>query len=127
MRTVLVLLLLSVAAATRFLSRYVVVGESMLPAYEAGDRLMAESLSYRLRQPRVGEAAIVVQPGSNGRKDLKRVAAGPGATVDVRGEARTLGTDEWFVLGDNRNASTDSCVLGPVRRKDILGRVWFQY
>ena len=109
------------------LRRYVVEGESMLRAFEPGDRLVAESVSHRLRRPRVGEVVVVRQPGSNGRDDLKRIAAAPGATVAVRGEPKVLGPDEWFVLGDNLDASTDSRTLGPVRRGDILGRVWFRY
>ncbi len=114
-------------ASGGLLRRYVVEGESMLRAFEPGDRLVAESLTYRLRRPRVGEVVVVRQPGSSGREDLKRIAAGPGATVLVRAEQRMLGPDEWFVVGDNLDASTDSRTLGPVRRKDILGRLWFRY
>lgn len=35
-----------------------------------------------------------------------------------------LGPDEYFVLGDSRLASSDSRVIGPVKRKDIQGTVW---
>jgi len=107
--------------------RYEVAGESMLPSYAPGDRLIAESVSYRLREPRVGEVVIVSQPGSNGRSDLKRIVAAPGEPVQVLGEDRHLTDDEWFVVGDNLGRSTDSRTLGPVRRRDILARVWIQY
>lgn len=127
MRCRLVALLLFALAASRFLQRYVVRGESMTPAFKPGDRLIAESLSYRLRPPRAGDAVIVRQPGSKGRKDLKRIAAAPGATVEGLHGPHTLAADEWFVLGDNLDASTDSRSLGPVPRGDILGRVWFKY
>jgi signal peptidase I len=99
----------------------------MQQSYRPGDRLAVEGLTYRLRPPRIGEAVIVSQPGGAGRLDLKRIFAGPGARVLVKGEALTLGADEWFVLGDNLDASTDSRHLGPVRRQDIVGRVWFRY
>ena len=35
----------------------------------------------------------------------------------------TLGPDEYYLMGDNRDASNDSRAMGPVRRRDILGRV----
>ena len=99
----------------------------MLRAFEPGERLVVESLSYRLRKPRIGEVVVVRQPGSDGRLDLKRIAAGPGAEVTVRDTPDFLGKDEWYVLGDNLDESTDSRDLGPVKQADIVGRVWFRY
>jgi signal peptidase I len=111
----------------RLLRRYAVEGRSMLRAYAPGDRLLVEGLSYRLRKPRIGEAVVVRQPGGSARLDLKRIAAGPGAEVMVNGQPDFLGNDEWYVLGDNLGESTDSRELGPVRTKDIVGRVWRRY
>jgi signal peptidase I len=122
------LVLASVAALFRFaIRRYRVEGESMLASYRPGERLLVESVSYRLREPRIGEAVVVRQPGGNGRLDLKRIAAGPGASVMVRGEEWLLGSDEWFLLSDNLDHSTDSRDLGPVSKRDIVGRVWLRY
>ena len=43
-------------------------------------------------------------------------------------EKITLGEDEYFVLGDNRNASEDSRFpdVGNIKRKDIIGRAWIR-
>jgi len=119
--------MLALAAASRLVRRYEVEGRSMLRAYAPGDRLVVERLTYRLRRPRVGEVVVVRQPGAGGRLDLKRIEAGPGAAVSVRGERYVLGPDEWFVVGDNLDESTDSRRLGPVKTRDIVGRVWFRY
>ena len=121
-------LLATLAAAFRFvLTRHVVEGGSMLAAYRPGDRLLVESLTYRLREPRLGDVVVARQPGTEDRLDLKRIAAGPGASVRVRGEEWFLGRDEWFLLGDNLDHSTDSRQLGPVKKRDIIGRVWLRY
>jgi signal peptidase I len=126
--TVLGLVLGAAAAVLApLLRRYVVEGRSMLQAYAPGDRLLVEGLSYRFRAPRIGEVVVVRQPQGGGRLDLKRIAAGRGARVQVMGEELVLGRDEWFLLGDNLSESTDSRQLGPVRREDIVGRVWFRY
>jgi len=74
-----------------------------------------------------GEVVVVRRQGVEGRLDLKRIVAGPGATVTINGEERVLAADEWYVLGDNLNESQDSRTLGPVRTKDIVGRVWLRY
>jgi signal peptidase I len=111
----------------RVVRRYQVEGRSMLRAYEPGERLVVEGVSYRFRAPRSGEVVVVRQPGSDGRLDLKRIAAGPGAEVTVRGAPDFMGNHEWYVLGDNLDESTDSRELGPVKTSDIVGRVWFRY
>jgi signal peptidase I len=99
----------------------------MLQAYKPGDRLLVEGVTYRTRKPHVGEVVVVVQPATMGRLDLKRIAAGPGAEVTVGGAPDFLGEDEWYVVGDNLSESTDSRQLGPVKTKDIVGRVWRRY
>jgi signal peptidase I len=120
-------LLLAGLVSGRVVRRFVVEGRSMLRAYAPGDRVVVEGLSYRLRPPRIGEVVVVRQPGRDGRLDLKRIAAGPGSEVEMQGVAQPLGPDEWYVLGDNLDESTDSRGLGPVKTRDIVGRAWFRY
>jgi signal peptidase I len=107
--------------------RLVVEGRSMVPAYGPGDRVLVNKLAYLRARPSVGDVVVVRQPGSGMREDIKRIAAGPGEMVEVRGEQVALGPDEWFVLGDNADESTDSRQLGPVRSRDIVGKVVTKY
>ena len=48
--------------------------------------------------------------------------------IGLASEPITLGEDEYFVLGDNRNNSTDSRVaqVGNIKRDDIIGRAWLR-
>lgn len=126
-------LVLAGIVSGRLVRRYAVQGRSMLRAFAPGDRVLVERVSYMLRRPRVGEAVVVRWPNPLARApgtpelDLKRIVAGPGAEVTVRGQTDFLGHDEWYVLGDNLDESTDSRELGPVRTRDIVGRVWWKY
>lgn len=52
-------------------------------------------------------------------------------TIEFAGRAAEeikLGSDEYFVLGDNRNNSTDSRMpeVGNIHRSDIIGRAWIR-
>ena len=107
--------------------RYAVQGRSMLPDYADGDRVLVSRVAYLREEPRVGDVVVLRRPEAGGRVDIKRVAAGPGGQARVRDQAVTLGADEWFVLGDNPEESTDSRQLGPVRRRDIIGKVVLKY
>ena len=62
-------------------------------------------------------------PRERRRLIVKRITAVPG---DDAGEGR-LEPDEYFLLGDNPEASTDSQTFGPVRRADLIGRAWLVY
>ncbi len=112
--------------------------------------LMGED-GYLFHAPQRGDV-IVFRPPTNSSTDfVKRVIGVPGDTVDIRdGEVWVNGeltsyveafTDdrrffdypievpqgEFFVLGDNRQASNDSRNWGYVHASDIVGRAWFLY
>jgi type IV secretory pathway protease TraF len=54
---------------------------------------------------------------------VKRIAGLPGGTVP----GHTLARNEYWVLGDAPDASTDSREFGPVKRSELLGRAWILY
>lgn len=129
------------------------IGVSMEPELYNGQRVLINRYAYLLTSPKVGDVVVFLPNGNrNSHYYIKRVVAVPGDTVQIIGgrlyvngeqvvderydkmaeagiaaNPLVLGTDEYFVLGDNRNSSEDSrsANIGPVRGRDILGQVWF--
>ena len=129
-------------------------GDSMLSTLADGDHLLIDRLSYRIRKPQRFDVVVFSYQYKPNTYYIKRVIALPGETVRISddgviyingnvleehyGNARimdsglaayeiTLGEDEYFVLGDNRNSSQDSREpdVGNIKEKDIVGRGWF--
>ncbi|MBO0731739.1 MAG: nickel-type superoxide dismutase maturation protease [Acidimicrobiaceae bacterium] len=98
-----------VGALGRLVVRMEVAGESMLPAFEPGDRVVA----LRCRRLAPGDAVVLRDPRKPERLVLKRVAAAGPAGIDVR--------------GDNPAASTDSRQWGSVAAGAVIGRVVYRY
>lgn len=135
---------------------FVVTGDSMRPNFQNGNYLIIDELSYHFRSPERGEVIVLRFPNDRTQFFIKRIVALPGERIVVdNGHAvvynqahpegitldetylpsnnitygnidRTLGPDEYFVMGDNRLSSSDSRVWGPLQRKDIIGRVYFR-
>lgn len=131
---------------------FIVKGASMEPNYYENQYLIIDELTYRFRDPIRGETVVFHPPGNETQYYIKRVIGLPGETVEVRdghmviyneeypngmtldetylteettGRQRvTLGRDEYFLMGDNRDASLDSRVIGPIPFANITGRVW---
>lgn len=127
-------------------------GDSMKPALANGDVVLVNRLSYKLFSPKRGDIIAYSQGGSE-QYSIKRIAGLPGETVQIvegsiyiDGEKLTddiyaenieyaglasapvkLGDGEYFVLGDNPEASDDSRSpdSGPVRESEIYGKIWF--
>jgi signal peptidase I len=100
-------------------SRYVVDGPSMEPAFRSGDRVLVNRLAYRKRSPRAGDVVVLRDPERIGHVLLKRVATAPGST--------DLDLSRVFVLGDNEAQSRDSRSFGAIEREWIIGKALFKY
>lgn len=148
------LLFVSIYAFINLISvRFVVDGSSMEPNFESGQFLIISRLHYLLDAPQVGDVAVFHFPGDTEQDYIKRVIAGPGDTIEIR-DAKVivngdelsepyiyeacistrcrdniwyLEDDEYFMMGDNRNRSSDSRSFGPVSREYIVGEVVFRY
>jgi signal peptidase I len=103
--------------------RVAVRGWSMAPTLLPGERLLFDRLAYSRHRPKAGDIVLVAHPLQPGLRMVKRLAGVPGETIS--GVALSRG--EYWVLGDNEDASTDSREFGPLRRSDLLGRAWVLY
>lgn len=132
-----------------------VIGSSMETTLSDQDNLILDKISYRIHEPERFD--IIVFPFRNGENKsyIKRIIGLPGETVriDTNGTIYiddveliesygrevinnpgnaineiTLGTDEYFVLGDNRNNSEDSRFsdVGAVHKGEIIGKAWLR-
>ena len=129
-------------------------GDSMNATLEDGDNLIVDKISYRFSDP--DRFDIIVFPYRYQEKTyyIKRIIGMPGETVQVKegeiyinGEVLeenygkeemkysgiasdpiTLGEDEYFVLGDNRNNSSDSRdpSVGNIEKDQIIGRAFIR-
>lgn len=99
--------------------RYVVQGESMTPRFLPSQRVFVNRLSYFFHKPKRGDVVIVKDPRKTDRELLKRITALPGDVI----ENIVLKDNEYFIVGDNPEASTDSRALGPIKKSLIVGKV----
>ncbi len=128
---------------------YVVSGSSMDPTFKDGDYLIVDQISQRLEDPQRNSVIIIRYPKDPSKFFIKRLIAFPGEKVDIKKGVVTiynkdnpngltldgsyvehkksddfsaqLGENEYFVMGDNRAASSDSRIWGSVPREDIIG------
>lgn len=130
-------------------------GGSMEPTLSDEDNLIVDKITYRFSDPERFDIIVFPFKYKEKTYYIKRIIGLPGETVQIDQQGNiyidgeilnenygkeviqpdhigltsqpiTLGDDEYFVLGDNRNNSTDSRVsqVGNIKRDDIIGRAW---
>ncbi len=133
-----------------------VSGSSMLPTLCDSDNLIVDKISYRFRDPERFEVVVFPYRAMEETYYIKRIIGLPGETVQIIGgyiyidgkkldesyglevidsdkygiaaTPITLGEDEYFVMGDNRNASADSreSAVGLIHKDEFIGRAWIR-
>ena len=132
-----------------------VQGSSMEPKLSSDDNLIVDKISYRFHDPERFDIVVFPFRYEENTFYIKRVIGLPGETIriDEMGnilidgnileesygkeviqnpgrayEEIVLADDEYFLMGDNRNNSTDSRdpSVGNVRRDEIVGRAWLR-
>jgi len=130
---------------------FIVSGASMDPTFKTGQYLIVDQITYRLEDPKRGDIVIFRYPNDPSEFFIKRIIGLPGEIVQLANGVTTiidpntkeettlneeylvkdktddhltitLSSDEYFVMGDNRSASSDSRKWGPVPRDKIVGR-----
>ena len=101
---------------------FLVSGASMEPTYHDGDYLIIDEISYRVSDPKKDDVIIFRYPKNPKIFFIKRIIALPNEEIILDGKDIRLKDDEYFVMGDNRGASSDSRIWGPVPKKLIVGR-----
>ena len=132
--------------------RTYVSGSSMENTLSDGDNLIVDKLTYRFSDPERFDIIVFPFRYEEHVYYIKRIIGLPGETIQIRdgdiyvdgeilyesygrevmkgaglaADPVTLGEDEYFVLGDNRNDSTDSRdpSVGAIHRDEIVGRAW---
>lgn len=128
---------------------FVVEGLSMEPNFHTGEFIVADRWQYLFGKPQRGDAVTLKFPGDpEHKKYIKRVIGLPGETVTIMNGfvfingkklsepylaagtvtlpnmSRVLAGDDYFLLGDNRDNSSDSRIWGVAPRRDLIGRAW---
>lgn len=132
-----------------------VSGHSMETTLSDGDNLIVDKISYHFKEPKRYDIIVFPFKYEENTYYIKRIIGLPGETVQVvdgyayiDGELLesdiygaeimsepgiasvpiTLGEDEYFVLGDNRNHSSDSRdpSVGVLTREDLIGKAWIR-
>ena len=128
--------------------RVLVRGWSMYPTLAPGEYVLFDRLAYRLGRPQRGDVVLASHPQRPRARIIKRVMGLPGERIAlgggrcwVNGEPVgeplgegafsegewALGDDQFFLLGDAPDVSTDARNFGPVQRRQILARAWLVY
>ena len=134
--------------------RTYVSGSSMENTLSHGDNLIVDKITYRFSSPKRFDIIVFPFRYEDNVYYIKRIIALPGETIQIRdgeiyidgeilyesygrevmksaglaADPVTLGEDEYFVLGDNRNDSTDSRDpnVSLIDRDEIIGRAWLR-
>lgn len=132
---------------------FIVSGASMEPNFHSGEYLIVDQVSYYMHQPMRGEVIVFKYPRDPSKYFIKRVIGLPGDNITIDKGVVTivnkenpdgftldetyaepmplapkfseaLGEREYFVMGDNRDESSDSRSWGVLQEERIIGRAW---
>jgi signal peptidase I len=127
-----------------------VYGLSMLPGIEQGDYILVSKATYFFNAPQRGDIIVFHSPNEPNTDLIKRIIALPGDSVEIKDNTvfvngtplvepytlepphylmrlEEIPPGHYFVLGDNRNNSSDSHRGWTLPRENIIGKAWITY
>lgn len=155
--TIVVALAIFVVCYLFLFQPHQVKGNSMLPNFHDGEYILTDKISYRINKPQRGDVVVFKAPRNEEVDYIKRIIGLPEDEISIENNAVYLngvlleekylpsdfatfagtflneGTkvnipvDNYFVLGDNRNHSSDSREWGFVSKNEIIGKTFFRY
>ncbi len=134
---------------------FIVSGASMQDTFQDGEYLIVDQLTYHFESPKRGEVVIFRYPQNPKKFFIKRIIGVPGDTLTIQGDTVTitnrqnpegvvldepyvpnmepgtalteiLGEGEYFVMGDNRDQSSDSRAWGVLQEDKVIGRAFLR-
>lgn len=137
----LIIILIVVTLRTFIVTPIIVSGESMVPTLEGGELMLLKKYDTDYERFDI----VVVNKNVEGDNLIKRVIGLPGEKIRYKNnhlyindeiiedvyaygdtnnfQEITLGEDEYFLMGDNREISLDSRILGVIKKEEIEGTV----
>lgn len=130
---------------------FIVSGSSMVPTFENSQYLIVDQISYKFENPKRGDVVVFRYPNDTSKFFIKRIIGLPGETVFINGSKVSVETKsgekidldepyvqnesdntlkietsdtEYFVMGDNRAASSDSRYWGNLDEHFIVGKAF---
>lgn len=157
LQSIVVILAIMVMVYLFIMSPQEISGASMEPNFHNGEYILTNKIEYKLHEPQRGDVVIFKSPRNPDIDYIKRVIALPGEQVRVSRDTiyindkpllesyipsttNTYGgsfltenqefvvpKDKYFVLGDNRQHSSDSREFGPVGKEEFIGKALLRY
>jgi len=155
-QVIIVSLVIVFLVRTYLVQPFLVKGASMEPTFQDGNYLIIDEISYRVHPPQRGAVIVFKYPKDPQQYFIKRIIGLPNERLEIKDQKLTvfndqnpngmtldetyllsgditkgdetiqLNSNEYFVLGDNRPASSDSRYWGPVASDLIVGKVWLR-
>lgn len=132
-------------------------GTSSFPTWQENERFITSKIAYTISEPQRGDFVVMVSPRNADIDFIKRVVGLPKETIELKScqvyingsllvesylepdtctgpesflqssAAYQIPDNHYFLLGDNREHSSDSRDFGPVPKRKIIGKVIFRY